>query len=72
VPKCNKCEEDCHDGELIKRKKSVRAHKLPRVFVRWPLGPHTKLSGLLKAITYTIRVSICALLSYKKSALNFR
>ena len=42
APKCNKWEEDCHVGELIKRKKSVRTHKLPRAFGRWPLGPHTE------------------------------
>jgi hypothetical protein len=42
APKCNKLVVDCHVGELIKRKKSVRAHKLPRAFVRWPLGPRTE------------------------------
>ena len=42
APKCNKWEEDCHVDELNKRKKSVRAHKLPRAFVRWPLGPRTE------------------------------
>ena len=42
APKCNKWEEDCHVDEIVKRKKSVRAHKLPIAFVRWPLGPRTK------------------------------
>ena len=42
APKCNKCVEDCHVDEVVKGEKSVRAHKLPIAFVRWPLGPRTE------------------------------
>src|SRR5450759_283620 len=42
APKFYKWVENCHVDEMIKRKKSVRAHKLPRAFGRWPLGPRTE------------------------------
>jgi hypothetical protein len=37
APKLNKCAEDCHVDELIKRKKSVRAPKLLAFFARLSL-----------------------------------
>jgi len=34
--------------DLIKRRKSVRAHKSPRAFVMWPSGPRTKAVRVAK------------------------
>ena len=47
-PKFDKWIKAYRNDDLIKRKKSVRAHKLPRAFVRWPLGPHTEAVRVAK------------------------
>ena len=59
TPKFDKWIKAYRNDEMIKRKKSVRAHKLPRVFVRWPSGPRTKAVRVAKGNRGSTTILLC-------------